>query len=71
MDDKSRNALFEEQSAGKIILKTSIPAILTILVMLIYNMADVFFVGKTGDELQLAAISLASPLVLILSGVGH
>ena len=47
-----------------------VPAILIMLVMVLYHMADVFFIGQTGDPNKVAAVSLASPLFSILSGLG-
>lgn len=62
--------LFEKGSVWNSIAKMSIPAVITMIVMLVYNMADTYFVGKTGDPLQLAAISLASPVYMIMMAVG-
>ena len=47
-----------------------VPAILIMLVMVLYHMADVFFIGQTGDANKVAAVTLASPLFSILSGLG-
>ena len=38
--------------------------------MLIYNLADTFFIGRTHDPLQLAAVSLAAPVFLVLIAMG-
>lgn len=62
--------LFEKGSVWAAIAKMSIPAVITMMVMVIYNMADTFFVGRTGDELQVAAISLASPVYMVIMSVG-
>ena len=51
-------------------LKLCVPAILIMLVMVLYHMADVFFIGQTGDPNKVAAVSLASPMFSILSGLG-
>lgn len=61
---------FSEQPVGKVILKTSLPCMLTMLVMIVYNMADTYFIGRLGDPLQVAAVSLAAPVMAILSGLG-
>ena len=50
--------------------KLCIPAILIMLVMVLYHMADVFFIGQIGDANKVAAVTLASPLFSILSGLG-
>nr|AHF23781.1 Na+-driven multidrug efflux pump NorM [uncultured bacterium Contig140] len=47
-----------------------VPAVLIMLVMVLYHMADVFFIGQTGDPNKVAAVTLASPMFSILSGLG-
>ena len=59
--------------AGKfsqLAVKLCVPAILIMLVTVLYHMADVFFVGQMGDANKVAAVTLASPLFSILSGLG-
>ena len=57
---------------GKMIL----PAVISQLIVLIYNMADTFFVGQTGDPYMVASTSLILPVFNItlclagLSGIG-
>lgn len=42
----------------------------TILMVLVYNLADTFFIGQTHDALQVAAVSLATPVFLIFMAAG-
>ena len=51
-------------------LSNIIPAIVVEIMMLIYNLADTFFIGQTHDPLQLAAVSLAAPVFLVLIATG-
>lgn len=44
----------------------AIPSVISSLVTVIYNMADTFFVGRTGDALQVAAVSLTNPIFILL-----
>ncbi len=53
------------------VFKNAIPAMLAMLMVLVYNMADLFFIGQTGDDLQVAAISMATPLFLIFMSIGN
>ena len=55
---------------GQLARKLCIPAILIMLVTVIYHMADVLFISKTGDPNKVAAVSLASPVFTVLSGLG-
>ncbi|MBR5345863.1 MAG: MATE family efflux transporter [Clostridia bacterium] len=66
----ANEAMLREGSYGKLALKLCVPAILIMLVNVLYHMADVFFIGQTGDPNKVAAISLASPMFSVLSGLG-
>lgn len=59
--------LMREGSIGQLLLKMSLPVILIMMVTVLYNLADVFFIGRCGDRFQLAAISLASPVFSTVS----
>lgn len=63
-------AFFEKGSVWKAIFKMSLPTIAVMLVTIIYNMADLIFVGQTGDAAQVAAVSLASPFFLLQMTLG-
>ena len=54
----SNQDLFEKTSVPKAVALMAIPTIVTMLVVVIYNMADTFFIGQTGDAMQVAAVSL-------------
>ena len=43
----------------------------SMLVVVIYNMADTFFIGQTGDPMQVAAVSLATPVFMIFMALGN
>lgn len=60
----------QNESTWKAVLSNSIPAMIAMIMMLIYNMADLFFVGKTGEEIQVTAVSLATPLFLGFMSIG-
>lgn len=62
---------FNEASIPKAIAKFAIPTILSQLVVLIYNLADTFFVGRTNDPTQVAALTLSFPLFMSLTMVGN
>ncbi|MFI3166173.1 MAG: MATE family efflux transporter [Bacillota bacterium] len=58
------------QRVPKFVLKNTVPAILGMIMVLIYNMADLFFVGQTGDALQVTSVSLATPVFLVFISIG-
>lgn len=50
---------------SKAVSKMAIPSVISSLVTVVYNMADTFFVGQTGDALQVAAVSLTNPIFIL------
>ena len=62
-----REKLIREGSTGQLLLRMSLPVILVMMVTVMYNLADVFFIGRFGDRFQLAAISLAGPVFSAIS----
>ena len=66
-NDMSR---FETMSVSKAIFLNAIPAIMAMLMVLIYNLADTFFIGKTNDGIQIASVSLTTPVFLIFTALG-
>lgn len=48
-----------------------IPAIISQIIHVVYNLADTWFVGLTGDPNAVAAISLCLPLYNILTGLSN
>ncbi len=55
----------------KAVLTNALPAMIAMIMVLVYNMADLFFVGQTGDPLQVAAVSIATPVFLIFMSLGN
>ena len=64
----SNRDLFEKASVPKAVALMAIPTIVTMLVVVIYNMADI---GQTGDALQVAAVSLATPVFMVFMALGN
>ena len=51
--------------------KLAIPTIISSLVMVIYNLADTYFVGMINDPVQTAAVTLAAPVMLAFNAVNN
>lgn len=64
-------ALFEDALVSKAVATMAIPTIISMLVVVIYNMADTFFIGKTNDAMQVAAVSLATPVFMVFMALGN
>lgn len=62
-------SLFRDKPVWSAIFSMAIPSVFTILVMIVYNMADLFFIGRLGDTVQVGAISIVGPVFSLLSAV--
>ena len=63
--------LFEQTPIPKAVAKLAIPTILSSLVMVLYNLADTYFVGMCNDPIQNAAVTLAAPVLLAFNAVNN
>lgn len=61
---------FGNGSIWRLIVKMGVPAIISMVVVVIYNMADTFFVGQTHNDMMVAAVSLAAPIFTLMITVG-
>jgi len=67
--DEKRLKILRDKPVFKAILNLAIPTILGMLVHVIYNLTDTFFVGKLNDPYQMAAVAVAFPLFIMLMAV--
>lgn len=63
--------IFENMPDRKAVLTLAVPTVISQLIVLIYNLADTWFIGQTGDPLQVAAVTVSYPLFMLLSGFGN
>ena len=62
--------MFTTMPVPRAVMKNAIPAMIAMLMVLIYNLADTLFIGMTHDAYQVAAVSLATPVFLLFMAVG-
>ena len=70
MDNKISLDVFEKAPIPQAVLKNAVPAMAAMLMVLIYNLADTFFIGQTHNDILVAAVSLATPVFLIFMAIG-
>ena len=68
--NKLSQEIFATESIWRLMAKMCVPAVLTILIMVLYNMADIYFIGQTGDSYKVTALSLCMPITTVLSALG-
>ena len=69
MTNEEKTLMFEEMPIPKAVAKLAIPTILSSLVMVLYNLADTYFVGALNDPVESAAVTLAAPVLLAFNAV--
>lgn len=62
--------IFENAPIPKAVFVNIIPSIVSMLMVLVYNLADTFFIGQTKNAYMVAAVSLATPAFLFFMAVG-
>ena len=71
MDRTKKEFLFEQMPISGAVIKLAVPTILSSLVMVIYNMADTYFVGMLNNPVQNAAVTLAAPVLLAFNAINN
>ena len=70
MENSKELDTFANAPVKKAVLSNATPAMVAMLMVLIYNLADTFFIGLTRDDMQVAVVSLATPVFLLFMSVG-
>ena len=68
---KDNTKIFSDYSVPKAVATLALPSMLGMLINIIYNLADTFFVGQTGDANQVSAVSLSMPLFFLFLAIGN
>lgn len=69
--DQGKKKLFEEVPVPRAIMKLAIPTIIGQIILVIYNMADTFFIGLTGSDAMLTAVTVCMPAFMFLSAISN
>lgn len=68
---KNNNELFTTMPVGKAVSKLAVPTVVSQIIVILYSMADTYFIGQTGDANQLAALSIAFPIFTLLTAIAN
>ena len=71
MQKKNNSELFTTMSVVRAVAKLAIPTVISQIVVILYSLADTFFVGQIGDPNQLAALSITFPIFTLLTAVAN
>lgn len=70
-DKQDKIYLFETAPIPKAVLRLALPMVLSSLVMMLYSLADTWFVGLLNDPNETAAVSLSAPVLLAFNAVNN
>lgn len=62
--------IFENAPIPKAVFSNIIPAIISMLMVLVYNLADTYFIAQTKNPYMVAAVSYATPAFLLFMAIG-
>lgn len=64
--EEKMNELFAKAPIKQVYFKLALPVVLGMITTMIYNLADTYFVAKTGDANLAAGITISAPLSMFL-----
>ena len=64
------NRLFETEKVYKAFFKLTLPVVLGMIITIVYNMVDTWFVAMTGNTALVAGVSVVGPLLYIMIALG-
>ena len=67
----SENELFEKRSVLGAIMSLALPSVVGQIILVIYNMADTLFVGMTGSDAMITAVTVCMPAFMFLSAISN
>lgn len=65
-----KNELFEEMPVPKAYMRLAVPVMMSSVLMLVYNMVDMYFIARTGNTSLVAGVSLCAPVFTFLIAIG-
>ena len=71
MHSAKKTELFESSHILESVVKLAFPTVIGQIIMVIYNMADTFFISLTGSDAMISAVTVCMPAFMFLSAVSN
>ena len=71
MAQQDRTYLFEKAPIGKALASFAVPTIISQLVSMIYNLADMYWIGKTNNPYMVVATTLSYVLFMVVNALAQ
>ncbi|NMN00084.1 multidrug transporter MatE [Bifidobacterium sp. DSM 109958] len=62
--------LFDRAPIPKAYFSLAMPVVMSMLVTLVYNMVDTYFIAHTGDANMVAGVSISAPVFMVMIAIG-
>ncbi|MCQ2385588.1 MAG: hypothetical protein MJ078_02800 [Clostridia bacterium] len=66
-----KKELFEKETVWKAVMKLAFPSVIGQIILVIYNVADTFFVGLTKSDEMITAVTVCMPAFMFLSAIAN
>ena len=63
--------LFEEMPIHSALIRLALPAVIGQIIMVLYNMADTFFIGLTDNNVKITAVTICMPAFMALTAIAN
>ncbi len=70
-DELREKTLFESMPILRAIMKLVVPTVIGQIILVVYNMADTYFIGQTNDNYKVAAVTICMPAFMFLSAISN
>jgi len=70
-DQAKEMRIFTEYPILEAVLSLAIPTVISQIILVIYNMADTFFIGLTGSDAKITAVTVCMPAFMFLSAISN
>ena len=71
MNQLQEKNLFESAPMPEAVFRLALPTVIGQIILVIYNMADTFFIGLTGDPAKVTALTICMPAFMLLSAISN
>ena len=65
------NDILKGKSIPKAYISFAMPVVFSMVIALVYNLADTYFIAQTGDTNLVAGVSLCAPIITLLMAFGN
>jgi len=66
-----QQSIFESKSISKAYFSLAVPVVLSMVITIVYNITDTYFIALTRDTHLVAGVSLCAPVFTLLMGFGN